>query len=429
MRITLNGAAREVGRSGALVEGEKTRMLFDYGVKLQEPKPAYPLPINKYLDGVILSHAHLDHSGALPLLFKGGEPKIFTPFGTAELVDILLRDFLKIARMKRQEVWQESHLKRMRRNMKEVTYHKRTNAGLASFEFYDAGHILGSGITYAEIESTRLIYSGDFKDTRTRLHNPAEIENLPEADVIITETTYGNRDHPDRGELEKAFIESIKEVVESGGNVLLPAFAVGRSQEIAEMLYANKIDAPVYFDGMAQDVAEVYLEYPELIRDYKELYEALKWVNWIADERERRKVLDEPSIVISTAGMLNGGPILYYLLSSKQNELKNLGIFLTGYQVTGTPGRKLLDTKTIDIDTHSIDFSHARIEYFDFSAHCDRKGIQRLLKKTNPNLVVLNHGDPDSEKAVKEWVLDNLGADVVSPRIGEQINIDKYTKR
>ncbi len=429
MKITLNGAANEVGRSGVLVEGNETRLLFDYGVKLQEPKPAYPLPVSGYLDGVVLSHAHLDHSGALPLLFKGSEPKVFMPFGSYELVDILLKDFLKIARMKKQEVWFESHLKRFKRNAVEIDYHREKKIGNASITFSDAGHILGSGMTYVDIEGTKFIYSGDYKDTETCLHKPGEVDKIPEADVITIETTYGNREHPDRKELEKQFVSEVKSVIEAGGNVLLPAFAVGRSQEIIELLYANGIDVPVYLDGMSQDVAEVYLEYPELIRDYEELYSALKWANWIADERERKRVFDEPSIVVSTAGMLNGGPILYYLLTAHQKRLDNLAIFFTGYQVEGTPGRMLLEKKTINVDGYDLDFSFANIQYFDFSAHCDKYGIQRLLKHVEPSVVILNHGDPDAEKAVKDWVLDNLGARVFSPKIGETIDVSKYTRR
>ena len=429
MKITLNGAANEVGRSGVLVEGQNTRLLFDYGVKLQEPKPAYPLPINGYLDGVILSHAHLDHSGALPLLYKGSEPKTFMPFGSYELVDILLKDFLKIARMKKQEVWYESHLKRFKRNAVEIDYHKETKVGDASFTYYDAGHILGSAMTYVDLEGTRFIYSGDYKDTETRLHRPAEVDKIPEADVITIETTYGNREHPDRKELEKQFVDEVKKSIEAGGNVLLPAFAVGRSQEIAELLYSHNIDVPVYLDGMSQDVAEVYLEYPELIRDYEELYNALKWVNWIADERERKKVFDEPSVVISTAGMLNGGPILYYLLTAHQKKLDNLSIFFTGYQVEGTPGRELREKKRINVDGYDLDFSFANIQYFDFSAHCDKHGIHRLLKKVNPSVVILNHGDPESEEEVRNWVLDNLGARVFKPKIGETLDLSKYVRK
>ncbi len=425
MKVTLLGAANEVGRSGVLVESGDNRFLFDYGVKLQDPKPAYPLPVHGYLDFVVLSHAHLDHSGALPLLFKGREPKVFTPSGTPDLVDILLRDFLKIARMKRQEVWFENHLKRLKRSLQGVDYEKETSVGEVNFKFSDAGHILGAGMTHVQADTT-FVYSGDYKDTETRLHAPAKLENIPTADVLVTETTYGNREHPDRKALEKEFVNDVKSVIESGGRVILPAFAVGRAQEIVEMLYANNVDVPIYLDGMAQDVAEVYLEYPELLRDYQELYNAMKEVNWIADERERKRVFDEPGIVVTTAGMLNGGPALYYLLNFRKLG-EDLAIFLTGYQVEGTPGRRLLKTKVMDIDGNTVDFSKSRIKYFDFSAHCDKNGIFRLIDKVKPQVLILNHGDPDAEQAVKEKAEDK-GAYVFSPKPGETIDISKYVK-
>ncbi len=426
MNLTLMGAAREVGRSGVLVELDDTRFLFDYGVKLQDPKPVYPLPIHGYLDFVILSHAHLDHSGGLPLLFKGREPRIFTPTGTQDLTDILLRDFLKIARMKKQEVWYENHLKRMKRNVQTVDYEKETYFGDISFTFFDAGHILGAGMTYVDAGTT-MVYSGDYKDTETKLHSPAKVDKIPTADVLVVETTYGNREHPDRKALEKEFISDIRSVIESGGRVILPAFAVGRAQEIVEMLYANNVDVPVYLDGMAQDVSEVYLEYPELLRDYEELYNAMKWVNWIADERERKRVFDEPGIVVTTAGMLNGGPALYYLLTFRSLG-EDLAVFLTGYQVEGTPGRQLLETKTIEIDGNTLDFSDSRIKYFDFSAHCDMHGIFRMIDKVKPQVLILNHGDPDAEDAVRQKAEDR-GAYVFSPKAGETIDLSKYVKR
>ena len=429
MKITLHGAANEVGRSGVIVEDDDTRLLFDYGVKLQEDKPQYPLPVKGYLDAVILSHAHLDHSGALPVLYKTREPKLFMPFGSMELVDILLKDFLKIARMKRQEVWFEKDLKRLKRNVNELDYHKKIDIGTSTLEYYDAGHILGSGMARVEMESGTFLYSGDYKDTETRLHSPAEVDKIPETDVVVIETTYGNRDHPNRKQLEEEFMSKVKEVIENGGNVLLPAFAVGRSQELIEMFYAHNIDVPVYLDGMSQDVAEAYLEYPELVRDYGELYNALKWANWVADARERDSLLNEPSIIVSTAGMLNGGPILHYLLTAHERKDPNLAIFFTGYQVEGTPGRMLREQHKIMVDGHMLDFSFANIDYFDFSAHCDRSGIHKLLKQTNPNLVVLNHGDPDAETAVVEWVQDNLNTEVLKPKLGETVDVSKYTRR
>ena len=288
MEIQFLGAAREVGRSAVLLDTGETKVVLDYGVKLggeENVLPIRPLPVHGFLDSVILSHAHLDHSGAVPFLFSYGEPTVFTHVATSPIAELLIEDSMNIARNKKQRTFTRSQLKRMMRNLKKVPYGQWCEAAPGiSFKFSDAGHILGASITTIRAEERTIVYSGDFKDESTRLHKAARLPK--EADVLIVEATYGNKEHPKRSELEKEFLEEVKAVVESGGSVVLPCFAVGRSQEIVELLYSAKLSCPVYLDGMARDVSEIYLEFPDLLRDYDELYNALKWANWITHGRD-----------------------------------------------------------------------------------------------------------------------------------------------
>lgn len=427
MKIQLLGAAREVGRSAVLIDTGESKILLDYGLKISSEElvaPIRPLPVHGYLDAVILSHAHLDHCGAIPYLFKASEPDVFTHPATIPIAEMLIRDSVNIARNKKQDTYPLSSLKRMLRNTRLAEYDRDYKATKdIVFRFYDAGHILGAAMTKMRIGDYTILYTGDFKDEDTRLHKGAKPPG--KADVVIVEATYGNREHPDRRRLEKEFVENVRSVVESGGSVVLPCFAVGRAQEIIELLYANKIHTPVYMDGMARAITEIYLEYPELIRDYNELYNAMKWVNWITNPRQREQVFNEPSIVVTTAGMLSGGPVLEYL--PELRTLKNSALFFTGFQVPGTPGRQLLDEKKIEIGGIMVDFSNVDIKYFDFSAHCDHRGIKKVIKAADPKLVLVNHGEPEACDAVVEWVRDEVGSYVFAPKLREKFKVEDFT--
>jgi len=426
MEISFLGSACEVGRSAVLLNTEKSKVILDYGVKLSDEDsevPLAPLPVPGFLDAVILSHAHLDHVGATPYLFDVSEPAVYTTPGSVPIIELLLEDSMKISRLKKNPCFSRVSLKRMLRNVQTVDLdQKKTVTPDISFKYSDAGHILGSAVTKVQAENHTVTYTGDIKCSPTHLHNAAKIPG--KTDVLIIESTYGNKEHPDRKKLEKEFVENIKRVVDNGGTVLLPAFAVGRSQELVSMLYKHKISVPVYLDGMSRKVSEIYTEFPEGLRDYNELYSALKWVNWIGSREDRAQVFNEPSVVVSTAGMLSGGPALGYL--EEIRNVKNSAVFFTGFQVPGTAGNVLYNEKKFYVNDVPVDYSHVEIKYFEFSAHADKDELYQVVKKTEPKLVLVNHGEEEQANAFKQRVTDDFGCYAFAPSLGDSFNVDEY---
>ncbi|MFC2174602.1 MBL fold metallo-hydrolase [archaeon] len=426
MQLSFLGAAREVGRSAALLETKKSKVVFDYGMKMAEDRnsqPQFPLPVHGFLDAVVLSHAHLDHSGGVPYLFQAGEPRVLTHTATVPITQLLLNDSLKIARLNRTQCFTKAQLKRMLRNTDGLSYGKDyTVTSDLSVKMHDAGHILGASIVEAEAEGKTIVYSGDVKSEETHLHSPAQYPK--KADAVIVEATYGMSDHPPRKQLEKEFIASIREVTEAGGSVLLPCFAVGRTQEIITMLYAHRLEVPVYMDGMSRAVTEIYLDFPELIRDYEEFYEAMKWANWIVAPPQRNTVFNEPSVVVSTAGMLSGGPAVRYVQDIK--DLSKSAVFFTGFQVPGTPGNKLLNEHRLEADDRVTNVPNLDVRHFDFSAHSGVSGLHKMLKSMDPSAVFVNHGEEEQCDALRQWAEDELGCYAFAPRLGEKYKLEDY---
>ncbi len=421
MKIEFHGAAREVGRSGVLIEEGNKRILLDYGVKLGEERNEVPLPVDGYVDAVVLSHAHLDHSGEIPSLFVKSEQPVFMTPPTIPLAKMLIEDGLKVGRIKGIKMnYSASHLKRMMRNIIPVPYKKQRSIYDIELTFQDAGHILGSASAELVFSDKKIVYTGDIKYEETRLHKPG-FQKFKDVDVLIMESTYGNRLHEPREKTEKEFVEACNEVLDDGGNVVVPAFAVGRSQEVLTVLSENHFNYPVYLDGMGKAVAEVMMEFPEHLKDYDSFYKAMKKAEWVYTSRQRDRALKEPSVIVSTAGMLSGGPIMSYLLKMKELETRK-AIFFTGYQVEGTPGRKLIDTGRLTYMDYDLNFSDYEIKKFDFSAHTDQKGLIELVKKVDPSLVLLNHGDKEAEKELKKE-LTALDFEVKTPKFGQTIKV------
>ncbi len=430
MKITFLGGAREVGRSAFLLEEEKSRVLLDYGVNIEEeeiPK-AFPIPFKGYVDSVVLSHGHLDHSGAIPLLYRDSEPlTVMTP-PSVPIVELLIKDSLKIADINDKYLpFSENELKRMMRRVSSLKYEKqkRVSDGV-NVKLHDAGHIIGSSMPELDFKGRKILYTGDFNLRQTRLHDPAFADfKQGDIDVLITESTYADRIHPDRKELEKEFVQSCLDVLDAGGNVLVPAFALGRAQEVLMILDAYDVPYPVYLDGMAKSIADIMLSYPEYVRDPDALQKALLDAKWVKHPSTRRKVFNEPSIVVSPAGMMQGGHVVSYMTSLLKKST-NPAVFLTGYQVPGTPGNVLLEEKRFSVDNININCSGVNVKYFDFSAHADQADLHEMVKLTSPKLVIVVHGDPDKAPVLKQWVEDEVGIPALLPSVGDVIEVDRY---
>lgn len=420
--LTGLGGCQEVGRSSFLLDfGEK--ILLDNGVKLTPDKPEHPDAIKTNLDAVVISHAHLDHSGNLPHLFLDSNFLCYMTPPTLEIAKILWFDSLKVAGMEAmQPEWSEQEIKKTEHYTFPTIYNRRLDITKnSSLEFFDAGHIIGSAMAKVTFNGKSILYTGDFKKEETRLFKGADMK-VGQLDYLIIESTYGDRNHPPRKEVEKLFVEEVQNTVDKGGWVLVPAFAVGRSQEIIDILKEYKVNAPIYFDGMGQRAARVTLAFPQYLKNHRFLKKALDSVNWVKRESFRKKALKQPSIIVTTAGMLQGGPAMNYLKTIYKDE--NSAVLLTGFQVEGTPGRKLMETKKIAIDSVQYEVK-GRVEKFDFSAHASQQEMLESIKKWSPQKVFLVHGDKDVMQVFKDKIEGELGVNTVILEKGKKIPIQE----
>jgi putative mRNA 3-end processing factor len=409
------GAAGEVGRSAILFKGTKN-ILFDYGIKLDH-KTQYPLPAGK-LDACVLSHAHIDHSGNFPFLYKDALPTTYGTEPTKELSELLIEDSMKVGKKNHQPPKFSKHELRMfLERFASYEFGNEVEIGEYKLTFYDAGHIPGSAISALESNKSgrRLVYTGDFKLEPQAIQGSADIVK---SDILVTETTYANREHPEREELTRKFVEDVRQTLDNGGTALIPTFAVGRAQELLAILHKSKLTDYVFIDGMARKATEIAMRYPEFIRNSDLLHDAIRKIVWIGSEQHRGHAVSGPGIILTTAGMLNGGPVLNYLTKLGPNSK----IFLTGYQVEGTNGRKLMEGKPLIIDNRK-EVIKTPWAYYDFSAHSGKSDLHEYVRKSNPELVVCVHGD---QKVADEFA-ENLKAEgfkATVPRMGDSIKID-----
>jgi putative mRNA 3-end processing factor len=236
---------------------------------------------------------------------------------------------------------------------------------------------------------------------------------------MLCETTYGDRDHPPRQKEEDNFIKKINETLENEGSVIIPVFALGRSQEILLILAQNKFKVPVYFDGMGIAATDIILSNAEDLKDKKSLEQALKKVKKIKSEKDRMDAVKKQCIIVTTSGMLTGGPVMYYL-RYMHNDPRH-AILMTGYQAKGTNGRLLLEKSQVYIDGWKKPVK-CKIAQFDFSAHSGMSELKELVRHIKPKKVVFVHGEPESVMNMQEWA-SAMGMDAYAPRLGDIIQV------
>ncbi|NJD76555.1 MAG: MBL fold metallo-hydrolase [Candidatus Methanoperedens sp.] len=410
MNIRFLGGAGEVGRSAFIINEE---VLLDYGIKATDP-PAFPSN-GLRPKTLIISHGHLDHCGLAPNLMDV-RPEIYSTSLTARLCGLLARDTLKIAEKKGHIIpYYTEEIQEFERYAQPAVYRKEFQTSGYTACFYDAGHIPGSSSVYLEKDKQTLFYTGDINTVRTELQNGADTD-YPESDTLLIESTYFGKNHTPREVLEKRFIESIKETLDIGGKAIIPAFSIGRTQEI--MLVLKKHGLQAYVDGMGVDVFNIIKRSPEYVRDILKLEKIFTNSNIMKPE-QRKEIIREPAVIVTSAGMLNGGPVLYYI-SEMGNDPKSK-IHLTGYQVEGTNGRTAIERGYIE-DRNEIKHLNCRIELFDFSAHCGDAQLKDLVKKFCDNgtrTVIPVHGDNTSGFA--DWVKEEIGVESIAPANTETV--------
>lgn len=418
MQVKVLGAAQEVGRSAFQVNCDGANFLLDYGVLLGKEQQ-YPMHVKpRDIDAVVITHAHLDHSGYVPSLFVNGKNDVYATPPTLDLSRLLIEDMLRL--QKNFFPFEMPEVVNMIKHSKEIGYRERIKRGNATFELRESGHVVGGGAVIVESENKRLYYTGDINPRGSRMLREADFD-FDEIDLAIMESTYSQTEQTPRNESEERFMEFAYEVLDRKGTLFVPAFSVERSQEIACVLKNAKFKHKVIMDGMAVKVNEIMLRYPEYLRDPKVFADSIHQAMWIKGERERKDALKEPCVVISPAGMLVGGSAVYYLQQLALDK-KN-GIAMVSYQGEGTPGRKLLETGKVNVRGRDVK-TEADVKQFEFSGHADRKELFEVVKKIKGNPKILTvHGDKDSCTKFAEEIHERFGFDAYAPKAGEVITV------
>jgi putative mRNA 3-end processing factor len=418
LQIGFLGGTREVGRIAITVKTEKTQLLLDYGAMLDHT-PGFPMHIPpKDVDAIILSHSHLDHSGAIPIFYVQGSKPLYTNRVTTELNQLLISDFIHLSSYYLPFEYLE--LKAMTNNSRYLDFDTEQKVGDITFQFKNAGHIPGSVQPLIETQGKRILFTGDFNLTETRLLPGAKMD-YGDLDAVIIESTYATEEHTERMQLEKNFVEACTDTCERGGTVLVPAFGVGRSQELACVLNAHHFEYPVTLDGMAREVSRVIMNYPQFLKDPRAFSDAIHSAELVEGWRDRRKAAKSSGVIISPAGMLKGGPAMFYI--SKVGKKSNNAVFLVSYQIPGTPGKELLEKGMCVIDGNMRKVK-ARVQHFDFSSHCGATELKEAVKRLggNPKIYVVHGAERNCEYFAK-WAREELGREAVAPKAGDTFKV------
>jgi KH/beta-lactamase-domain protein len=423
VRISILGGGRQVGRSCFLLQTPNSKVLLDCGIDVSsegvDKFPVFTIPefnISE-LDAVVISHAHLDHSGLLPYLYKMGyEGPTYMTAPTRDISALLALDFIGVAyKQAAAPIFSSTDIKEMVKKTICLSYNEVTDITPdIRITLYNAGHVLGSSQVHINIGNGfhNFVYSGDMKYGRTRLLDPA-VNKFPRVESIQIESTYGGRNDvlPNRRETEEKFTNLVRETIEKGGKVLLPELGLGHAQEtmlrVEEAMRTGELPkVPMYVDGMIWDVNAIHTAYPDFLSSKvrTQLYQdnnpfTSDVFKRVGSPHERKEVIEGgPCIVIATSGMLAGGASVEYLKSFAENE-NNL-LILSCYQGPGTIGRELQEgAREIKIDVDGIIKSmvvNMRVELVNgLSPHSGRNELMNYVNNMNPKpkRIIVNHGE------------------------------------
>ncbi len=403
MDVEFLGGASQVGRLGMLLRHAGTQLLFDYGMLPGKP-PEYPMPAPP-VDAAFISHAHLDHSGMIPWLTSRHETDVFASPPTLDVADLLLADSLKIADIEGFSApFSRADLEAAPRFFQAIDFEETVEAGAFEVTFHSAGHIPGA--TMFEVNGPEtLLFTGDLQTVSTDLVLGAR---PVKCDTLVIESTYAGRQHPERLKSEFEFLQFVEAIVRVGGMAVVPCFAVGRTQEVLMCLARKRFD--VFLDGMGKEVNSIYVEHAGYTRSTKKLRHAMNKTRVVHSARGREKAM-AAEVVVCTSGMLDGGPVLRYLSAILDDP--NSACCLTGFQVPGTNGRRLMDEGVLEIDGALVK-PRFQLRKFDFSAHAGHDQLLAFIEQCDPKRVVLMHGD--NRQALADAI---AGREVLLPQEGK----------
>ncbi len=456
IRITALGAAQQVGRSAFLLQTRESSVLLDCGTNPGSSRPfeAFPRLDNPgfeldSLDAVVISHAHLDHCGLVPFLYKYGyDGPVYCSAPTSNLMTLLQLDYLDVAGKQGTTAYYDQ------KDVRECVLHTNPlRYGVVTdiapdirLTLHNAGHILGSSMVHLHIGEGlhNVVYTGDYKYSRTMLLEAAATE-FPRVETVITESTYGGPDDlmPSRVEAEERLTSVVNETLERKGKVLIPVPAVGRAQEIMLILdgYMRRglmKEAPVFIEGMISEATAITTAFPEYLgREVRQsiLHEGVNpfqsdYFTVVEHPNVRQEIIEgEPCIIMATSGMLEGGPVIEYFKSLADDE-KNTVIFVS-YQIEGTLGRRVqkgLSEVTMMSSEGKMDVAKVRLRVESiegFSGHSDRRQIINYIThlKPKPERVLVCHGERAKCLSVANFLQRRCEIDAFAPYLMETFRL------
>jgi len=456
VRVTLLGGAREVGRSAMFVQTRESQVLIDCGINPGSTRPFESFPrfdVRQFepdsLDAVVVSHAHLDHCGFLPFLYKYGyDGPAYCSMPNLSLMTLLQLDYLDVLTK------QGSVLPYDQKDVRESVLHTvPLRFGVVTdiapdvrLTLHNAGHILGSSVIHLHVGEGyhNIVYTGDFKYGKTMLLEAAA-RNFPRVETIVTEATYSAPGDvmPSRTDAENRLVSIINEALSREGKVMIPVPAVGRAQEIMLILdeYMKRgalQEAPVFIEGMISEATAIHTAYPEyLSREVRNsiLNQGINpfesdYFTTVEHPSAREDIVEgEPAIIVATAGMLEGGPIIDYF-QKLAHDKRNAMVFVS-YQIEGTLGRRVqkgmpevsimnsegrIKVIRCDLDVHTVE---------GFSGHSDRRQIISYIRRVSPSVenVLVVHGEKSKCVGLADYLSRRYKINAVAPNILDTIRL------